>query len=80
MAATLEKEIERLHRQKACSGPGRRWSDSNGSGERSRKRHCRANFGSQPTTSQSADLGTPSSGRGSKGRDSDLGDLPQLQA
>ena len=80
MAATLEEEIERLCRKKAHSSPEWRQRDSYGSEERSRKRRCRASFGSQPTTSWSADPGMLSSRTGSEDRDSDLGDLPQLQA
>ena len=80
MAATLEEEIERLCRKKAHSGPERRRRDSYGSKERSRKRQWEANFGSKPTASQSADPGMLSSRTGSEGRDSDLGDPPQLQA
>ena len=80
MAATLEEEIERLCRNKAHSGPEQRRRDSYGSEERSRKRRREANFGSQPTASQSAEPGMPSSGTGSKSGDSDLGDPPQLQA
>ena len=78
--ATLEEEIERLYRKKACSGPERRQRDSCGSEDRSRKRRREASFCSQPTASRSANPDMPSSRMGSEGGDSDLGEPPQLQA
>ena len=80
IVVTLEEEIERLYRKKAHSHPEQRQRDSYGSEERSRKRQCKANFSSQPTASWSTNPDMPSSGMGSEGGDSDLGDPPQLQA
>ena len=79
-AATLEEEIKKLHRMKAHSGPKRRHRDSHGPEERRRKRQCQVSFSSQPTASQSTDHDMPSGRTGSEGRDSDLGEPPQLQA
>ena len=79
-AATLEEEIEKLHRMKARSGPKWRHRDSHRPEERRRKRQCQVSFSSQPTASQSADPDMPSGRMGSEGRDLDLGEPPQLQA
>ena len=79
-AATLEEEIERLHRKKAHSIPEWRHRDSYRSEERRRKRQHEVSFCSQPTASQSADPDMPSGEMGSGGGDSDLGEPPQLQA
>ena len=51
--ATLEKEIEKLHRMKAHSGPKQkhRDRDSQSPDERRRKRQCQVSFSSQPTAS-----------------------------
>ena len=78
--ATLEEEIEKLHRMKAHSSPEwrRMDRDSQRSEERRRKRWCQVSFSSWPTASRSADPDMPSGGTGSEGRDSDLGEPPQL--
>ena len=79
-AVTLEKEIKRLHRKKACSSPKWRCRDSYGSEERRRKRQLQVSLSSQCTVSQSADPDMPSGRTGSEGGDSDLGEPPQLKA
>ena len=81
-AATLEEEIERLYRMRACSSTERRrrGRDSQESGKRRKKRQCQVSFSSQPATSQSASPDTLHGRMGSKGEDSDLGEPPQLKA
>ena len=79
-AVTLEEDIKKLHRMKACSSPKRRHMDSHRPEERRRKRQCQASFSSQPTASRSADPDMPFGRMGSEGGDSDLGEPPQLQA
>ena len=64
---------------KAHSSPEWRPRDSQSPEERRRKRQCWVSFSSQPTVSQSANPDTPSGRTGSKGRDSDLGEPPQLK-
>ena len=80
-AVTLEEEIKKLQQMKAHSSPKwrQRDRDSPGPEERSMKRRRWVNFSSQPTASQSANPDTPSGRTGSKGRDSDLGEPPQLK-
>ena len=78
--ATLEEEIERLHRKKAFSSTEWRRRDSYRSEERRRKRQCEASFCSQPTASRCTNPDTPSGRTESEAGDSDLGEPPQLQA
>ena len=81
-AATLEEEIERLHWMKARSGP--KWRcrdrDSQEPGKRRKKRQCQVILSSQPVTSWSANPDMLLGRMGSKGKDSDLGEPPQLKA
>ena len=81
-AATLEEEIERLYQMRACSGTERRCRDrdSQESGERRKKRRCQVSLSSQPATSQSASPDMLHGRMGSEGKDSDLGEPPQLKA
>ena len=81
--STLEKEIGQLTRTHAhlqsrarsksrnCRGPG---------GEGWKKRHHQVRFADEPASSQSADTKTPLGEEGSRGRGSDLEELPELKA
>ena len=77
--ATLEKEIEKLHRMRAHSGLERRCKESQRPEER-RKRQCQDSLSSQPTAGRPADPDMPFGGTGSEGGDLDLGEPPQLKA
>ena len=50
-AATLEKEIEKLHRMRVCSSPEWRHKESQRPEERRRKRQHQVSLSSQPTAS-----------------------------
>ena len=50
-ATTLEKEIKKLHRMRARSGPEQRRKESQRPEERRRKRQCQVSLSSQPTAS-----------------------------
>ena len=81
-ATALEEDIERLCQMRAHSWSRvilRSW-DHQRSKERGRKRgHHQVSFADEPAPSQSADPEMPSSEEGSKGRNSDLGELPELK-
>ena len=80
--STLEKEIERLNctqahlqlrarsKSRDCQRP---------SGERQKRRCCQVRFADESAPSQSADPKTPLGEEGSKGRGSDLEELPELK-
>ena len=77
----LEEEIERLSQMRARSQLGvrlRSWDHQRSKGEGWKKRHRQVSF-AELAPSQSADPETPSGKEGSKGRDSDLGELPELK-
>ena len=79
--ATLEKEIKKLHQMKGHSGPEQRCRDrdSQEPGKRRRKRQHQVSLSSQPAASQSTNPDMLSGRMGSEGRDSDLGEPPQLK-
>ena len=81
-AATLEEEIEKLHRMKACSGSKQRHRDRDSQRleERRKKRQHQVSFSSQPTASRSTNPDMPYGRMGSEGGDSDLGEPLQLKA
>ena len=79
--ATLEEEIERLCQIKVRSTPERRpRSETQRRLDRRRKRWHQDSFANQSTPSQSIELDMHQGGTGSEGRESDLGDLPELKA
>ena len=78
----LEEEIERLSQMRECSQSGVRSRSRDGwrsKGEGRKKRCHQVSFADKPAPSQSADPEMPSGKAGSKGGDSDLGELPELK-
>ena len=79
---TLEKEIERLnhtraHLQSRARSKSRDCQRPSGEGQK--KRCCQVWFADEPAPSQSADPKTQPGEEGSKGRGSDLEELPELK-
>ena len=80
--STLEKEIERLnhtwaHSQSRGQPKSRdhQWQSQEGR----KKRHCQVQFADEPAPRQSANPKTQPGEEASKGRDSDLEELPELK-
>ena len=78
-AATLEAEIERLHRLRVCPTERRHRSRTQWELER-RKRWGQVSFATPLTSGQSAEPDLPQGKTGSGSKDSDLGDPPKLKA
>ena len=80
--ATLEEEIEKLHRMKSCfhlEVRPRSWDCQKLEGMREEKCH-QVHFASKPTPSQSIDPDMPPSEMESEDRASNLGEPPELKA
>ena len=77
--AALEEEIERLHWMKVHPSSGQRNMDK-GNPKLGRKRQRQLSFSVQPPSHRSAISNMPSGGTGPEGRESDLGEPPQLEA
>ena len=82
MVATLEEEIERLswtrnHSQLKARSKGK--DHQRPSREGQKKRCCQVWFADEPAPSQSANPKTQLAEEGSKGRDYDLEELPELK-
>ena len=78
MVATLEVEIERLHRLGVCPTERRHRSRTQWELER-KKRLRRVSFTTPLISGQSAEPGLPQGETGSGSRDSDQGDPPELK-
>ena len=78
-AATLEAEIERLHRLRVCPTERRHRSRTRWELERKKRWH-QVSFTTLLTSGQSAKPDPPQGKTGSGSKDSDLGDPPKLKA
>ena len=78
----LEEEIERLSQMRTHSQSGvrlRSWDCQRSKGEGQKKRCCQVSFVDELAPSRSDDPEMPSGKEGSEGRDSDLGEPPELK-
>ena len=82
IAMALEEEIERLSQMRTHSQLGvrsRSQDHQRSKGEGQKKRYCQVSFVDKLAPSQSANPEMPSGKEGSKGGDSDFGELPELK-